>query len=387
MNQLVHTELNNSPRQTDVKKRETILQKNAPSKDSEASPANRLASDLKSAKYEDFGGSGSNKETENSQRSDYSKEAISFRIRDHPTVKLSPKETEKSFENQTIKVRAIRKTTESSNDKKQKEQSQKEIRNALEEFSLAVPSKQQELQKRPATQQGTEQKKFYRQEYMMPIEMTGEQMHKVKTKPKLLVGTSKKNFIYERRDESARAKNFFGNEVKVAPTPISKRRNSDIDDFILYCNQHATVNDQKESLHSRQNSSTNQANIVSIREEIVQQKKTMQKQRNPTKYNLTKFRLKQQNSVTSRLYYGQSKSKPIHQKTIELDASILNTRKLSQPHVTTEPDIESRVQRAPFMNTFQLTKMNQESPCNSVNRTNSLFQMKIHQGLIKESDQ
>ena len=99
MNQLVHTELNNSPRQTDVKKRETILQKNAPSKDSEASPANRLASDLKSAKYEDFGGSGSNKETENSQRSDYSKEAISFRIRDHPTVKLSPKETEKSFEN------------------------------------------------------------------------------------------------------------------------------------------------------------------------------------------------------------------------------------------------------------------------------------------------
>ena len=68
---------------------------------------------------------------------------------------------------------------------------------------------------------------------MMPLEMAGKQMQKMKTKSKLLVG---KNFIYERRDESARIKNFFGNDIKVTPTPISKRRNSDIDDFILYCN-------------------------------------------------------------------------------------------------------------------------------------------------------
>ena len=54
----------------------------------------------------------------------------------------------------------------------------------------------------------------------MPIEnqmeMTGKQIRKVKTKSKLLVG---KNFIYERRDESARAKNFLGNDNKIAPTP------------------------------------------------------------------------------------------------------------------------------------------------------------------------
>lgn len=164
---------------------------------------------------------------------------------------------------------------------------------------------------------------------MMPLEMTGKTMHKIKTKSKLLVG---KNFIYERRDESARTKSFYGNDTKVSPTPISKRRNSDIDDFILYCNQHKIPtgkDDQRE-----------QSQRLSVREEIVQQKKTMQKQRNPTKYNLNRFRLKQQNSVTSRLYYGRSKSKTIHQKTIELDTSIFNTRKLSQPNVTTEPDIE-----------------------------------------------
>ena len=82
--------------------------------------------------------------------------------------------------------------------------------------------------------------------------MTGKQILKAKPKSKLLVG---KNFIYERRDESARANGFFGHDIKVAPTPISKMRNSDIDDFILYCNQHSTVNE-----HNRH---------PSIREEIV----------------------------------------------------------------------------------------------------------------------
>ena len=81
MENLVTTDAPHSP--LDAKKRETILQKNAPA-ESDSSPAIRMASELKNAKYEQH----SLKESDNSQRSEYSnKNPISFRLRDSPDQK------------------------------------------------------------------------------------------------------------------------------------------------------------------------------------------------------------------------------------------------------------------------------------------------------------